>query len=365
VTKEKFMSWLNDFAEAAFSLNAGQTIEGYQPIDFYHFFPLWYDLFIDRTLLALKKIDALDKPYSELKNLFYTPSNLRSFLQKSIPSYMGLEKKNPESFKVFTSFIARMLTESCPKDPFGLATNPLYPDSEISEIIKQTTWQKADPSIAKLNGQLITAAGSLVHGLYNDLVTDLGWDAYGPYNNISYEGQSYSLLVRHFPNLQPSELWPQNFLASVKEVKIFQLYQNVQWHIGCVGCHTTLLSGNPITGLKYYVVTLDGKLCPPGQLKDLIRELGEKAEKIYMDIRKMDFEQLKQMVMLQECFQMKKVYDAAGMDWHPTEEMIGRIADKPLLTGLLPQGKFMDTLEEYKKTFGYYIFEEEVLKQTT
>jgi len=360
--KERYMRWINEFAKASFSLYSGNTISAFQPLDFFHFYGIWYDLWLERVIQAMEKIDAENKSFKELQPLLPTPSNLRALLQKAIPPYFGTDKSKKVLYARYTNFIARMLMEACPEDPFGLSRTPLHNQSEVEKIIRDIPWQPASAQEARLLGKLITAAGSLVHGLYNDVVTDFGWDAYGPYNNQAKDDEKYTLLVRDFPDLLPTELWGADFTPSVKSVQIYQLYQNVEWVIGCVGCHTIVKSGDPITGLKYYVVLADGKILGPEELRVLIMELATKAEKIYLEIRKKNFEELKEMVMLQECYQLKKLFEAAGLDWKPTARMKEIIKDKPLQTGILPHDVMMTNLEQYKKVFHLNEFEDEVLK---
>lgn len=355
------MSWIEEFAKGSYSLYAGNTIDAFQPLDFFHFYGLWYDLWLERVIEAMEKIDAENKSYKELSEILPTPSNMRALIQKAIPAYIGSDRSKKELYARYTNFIARMLIEACPEDPFGISRTPLHSEIERKELMQNIKWQSGTPQEARMIGKLITATGSLVHGLYNDVVTDFGWDTYGPYDNQDKDGQKYTLLIRNFPDLQPDGLWPKQLMASIKSLQIFQLYQAVQWSIGCVGCHTIVNSGNPITGLKYYSILADGKILTTEEGSQLIAELAEKAEKIYSEIRKKDFEQLKQMVMLQECYQLKALFELAGTDWKPTPEMLEAIKDKPLQTGILPQGVMMTDLEEYKKVFHLNEFKKEVL----
>jgi len=358
------MSWINEFAKGSFSLYSGNTISAFQPLDFFHFYGLWYDLWLERVITAMEKIDAEHKSYTELRDVLPTPSNIRALIQKAIPAYIGSDHSKKELYARYTNFMARMLMEACPEDPFGFTKTPLHKPAELGEIIKNTAWKAATPTEARMIGKLITATGSLVHGLYNDVVTDFAWDAYGPYDNQEMANQKYTLLIRNFPDLQPDLSWPKELEASISNLQIYQLYQDVDWVIGCVGCHTIVKSGNPITGLKYYSIIANGKQLNNEEVNKLIDELGMKAEKIYSEIRKKDFEQLKQMVMLQECYQLKALFDKVGMDWKPTPEMLAAIKNKPLQEGILPQGVMMTDLEEYKKNFHLIDFDQEVLKNS-
>lgn len=354
------MHWIKQFTKGTFGLFAGQVIEGFQPLDFYHFFPLWYDLWIKRIAEVIRKLDLDNKSFQEVKHLLPPPSNIRAIIIKIIPTYRGYQEKNADDLRLVTNFLARMLLESCPDDPFAISSSPYHTKQEVNQIVENLLWTDADVSKARNIGQLITAAGSLVHGLYNDVVTDLGWDAYGPYK-IILNNIEHSFLIRHFPNLSPEELWPKEYLSSTKEVLIYAAYQDVEWEISGVGCHTISKSGSPVSGMRKFAVTADGKYLSLDEIHNLIAELSKKAETIYREIRKMDFERLKQMVMLQECYQLKKMFDAVNTNWRPTEEMRDRIKNKPLADGILPRGKMMTDIQEYKKFFGITRFAKEVL----
>lgn len=355
-------NWIDEFARGSFSLYSGNTISSFQPLDFFHFYPMWYDLWVPRIAAAITTLGWSDKPYKEIGVFLPTPSNMRAILQKLIPSTLGHRTINKEETALVANFFARMLMEACPGDPFGFESNPLHREEEIKGIVTSTPWQEGAPATARNIGKLITAAGSLVHGLYNDVVTDFGWDTYGPYKNTEKDGALYTMLIRNFPDLRPN-LWPSEFLPSVKEVKIYQLYQDVEWVIGCVGCHTIVKSGDPISGLKYFAVVADGKVLTSEEIGVLTQELAEKAEKIYLEIRRKNFEELKEMVMLQECYQLHQMFEAAEMNWRPTEEMKALIKDKPLLENILPTGEMLTDVKKYKEVFGLNRFAREILDE--
>lgn len=350
------MSWVNDYSRATFQIYAGNTLESFQPLDFFHFYPMWYDVWIARIVKALDALKAEEKHYRELKHLLPVPSSMRAILQKIVPSYRAFRQKDIDDVRRVTLFFVRMLEEACPSDPFGLSSTPLHTPDDVQEWIATIPWRDGNPAMARQCGRLVATAGSLVHGLYNDLVTDFGWDAYGP-----YELGNETLLLRHFPDLQPEDLWPREFLGSVKELKLYGWYEGVDWKIACVGCHTLVNGGNPINGLLKYAVAADGNFLAEEAIGGLVQEFATKAEAIYRQIRSMDFEQLKEKVMLQECYQLKKIFDAAELDWRPSGEMTARIAAQPLLTGLLPRGVLMTDVESYKDIFGIRQFAKEVL----
>ena len=353
------MSWIKDFSKSAITMFKGQVIEAWQPLDFYHFFPLWYDLWLSRVAQVITTLNLEFKSYSEIKNILPLPSTMRAILIKIIPSYYANPADSKNDYRLVSNFFARMLQESCPEDPFAYSKNPFHSKTDINTIINSTSWDTVNPLVAKKIGQLITATGSLVHGFYNDLVTDLGWEAFGPYNLET--GQE--LLIRFFPNLQPLEIWPEDFLASIKELTIYGIYQEVDWKINFVGCHTTSSGKTPVEGMKKISVYADGQVLNIEKLDNLINEFSEKAIKIYQKIRSMNLEEIKVLAMKQECYQLKKLFDQAGVEWQPTIEMQERVKNVPLLKNIFPQGKMIQTVEEFEEIFGIHKFRQEVLEE--
>lgn len=353
------MNWIDEFAEASFSLYSGNTLSAFQPLDFFHYYGLWYDLWLRRVAKAMDALDVERKSYQELRHLLPTPSSMRALLQKAIVAYIG-KSESPDLYRRYTSFIVRMLREACPSDPFGKTSTPLHSEREVGELVAHTAWEKGTPGAARALGKLLASTGSLVHGLYNDVVTDFGWDAYGPYPTEK-DGGPFTLLIRYFPDLQPG-LWSETLEAPVRTIEIRQLYMSdVKWSIGCVGCHTLLIEGDPIHGLAHFAAYADGRPISLKKINELTAELAIRGEAIYREIRTKDFEQLKEMVMLQECYQLKKLLDAAGVDWTPTEEMKAAVQGKPLLTGLFPTEQLLTNLDDYKEAFGINRFAREVV----
>lgn len=357
------MKWIEQFSKGTFGIYAGQPLEGFQPIDYFHYYPLWYDLWIDQIADVMDKLDLDHKSYQELSDLLPPPSNMLAIVQKTIPSYQGFAGEvNKENLKKVTNFLARMLLEVRPNDPFCESSNPSHNAAEVKQLVDELKWRDADEVMARKIGQLIAAAGSFVHGLYNDLVTDFGWEGYGPYR-VDIDGKEQVMLIRHFPDMIPRELWSDNFLGSVKDVKVYTTYEGVEWKMSGVGCHTILLSGSPVQGMRKYAVLADGKSIGVEEIDNMIGDYSSKAEALYREIKKKDFEGLKEMVIQQECYQLKKIFDEANVDWKPTDEMMARVKGKELVKGMLPYGKMMETVDEYREVFGINKFEDEVLKE--
>ncbi len=66
--------------------------------------------------------------------------------------------------------------------------------------------------------------------------------------------------------------------------------------------------------------------------------------------------------MLQECCQLKKLFEAADIDWQPTDEMLAS-TKKPLLKNIIPHDRMIASLAEYENVTGITKFAKEVLNE--
>lgn len=356
------MSWIDEYSKATFHVFSGQVLAGFQPLDFFHFFPLWYDLWIHDIAEALKKINAQEKSYKEMQDILPTVSNMRAILIKVIPCYMGVKNPDDKEFAYVCNFFARMIKEACPADSFAESKSQIHSEKELQVLLPSILFHTASVDEARLIGQLITAAGSLVHGLYNDVVTDYGWDAYGPYT-IKEHNEKRTFLIRDFPDLSPTALWEKKLLPNITSLKIYSTYtQETEWFIRSVGCHTMSTGESPVRSMREWAVEADGVFLKKEDVKILIDVLSKKAELIYKKIRGKDFEMLKQMALEQELYQTHRLMQAAGMNAKPSKEMLGRIQGKELMTNLFPLDELMETQEQFQKVFGINSFKEKVLQ---
>lgn len=361
VISVKSMSWIKDFAKGTHSLFSGQTLEGLQPIAFTEFWPMYYDLWVSKTVDAIERLNLGNKTYKEIKDILPNPSSIRIQVIKLILSYGGMIEIDKIKIKKFADFFARMSIESSPEDNFCEHSHRVHSKEEIENILNGIDLKEADLEKARFIGRLNTTLGSMVHGLYNDCSTDLGWDVFGPYEIVK-EGKKLSFLIRYFPDMSPVEIgWDKSLLSKYKEITIYSFYENVEWEIKTVGCHTMPISGSPVTGMRYFSVVADGKNLTLNEISSLIEENSQKAEDVYKEVRKKDFEDLKMMILLQDSFQLKKLFDAAGMDWRPDSEMVGRIKDKPLVEPFLPKTELVANLEDYIEKFGIRKFAKDIL----
>ncbi len=323
---------------------------------------LWYDLFIKKTHRAFEKIDIKNiDDLDMLKNILPTVSNLRFILFKTIFSSVFLQddrrEKSKRSYQYVFNFILEVIHKLVPLDSYCVKTNLYFTQNEVEERIGELKIKSVeDISESKLIAKFNLGLTSLVHGIYNDIVTDFGIDVYGPYK-VVIGGERYTLLIKHFPFLNPKDLrWPSEFLPSVKEIYLYNFYQGVKWEIKSVGCHTNIISGNSVDGLKKYAAIADGKILSKDKIEVLTENFLKKARNLYLYIMESGFEEQKIQALYQECFQFKKIFDKAGLDWRPNEELLNRMKGEKINAS---EGS-VKNIEDYRRVFKIDKFKEEM-----
>lgn len=354
VTKN-YPKWIDEYAKASYQLFSGNVLEAFQPLDFNHFYPLWYDLWIDQIFKAIGKLDKRNIKIKNLIKYFPPSSSVRAILQKIISSFPHLKRQENFKFRKIVNFFYEILKHQCKKDIFAQKSNLIHSQREITDILAKTNWQKSTKEIAQDLGRLCMGIGHLVNGLYNDVVTDMSWDVYGPYNIHKKSNQRSILVIRDFPNLKPQELWQEiksvrNF--KYKRITVYTIYKNLNCHIGYVGCHTTFSGGILTENMLRYAIIVDGKYKNNFlQIEGLKKYFLNLAKAQWPRLKNLNFEKLKQKVLLQECYQLHKFFNFLNMDWRPTQEMVLRVKNKPLLKNIYPRGRIVN-FKEYCEYFG-------------
>lgn len=353
--KNNYPKWIDDYAKASYQLFAGNVLKAFQPLDFYHFYPLWYDLWLDRIYQAIKKFRSMKYDISKAVKNFPVPSSSRAVLQKFIIIFPNLTNQKTDQFKEIINFFVEVLENTNKEDVFAYKKNIIHDSNEVQDILKKIELRKATRESAQEIGRIILGMGSLVNGLYNDVVTDMGWDSYGPYDvTEEMKGRESILLIRHFPNLKPIELWPEYLEIrdyKFKDVKIYTIYKDIECRINWLGCHPTF-NGSLVDNMVQYALLVDGKFINDlEKIKEIKNYYLKLASDQYLRVKQMNFEQLKQKALLQECYQLHTFFEFLGMDWWPTKEMINRVEGKELFRGLYPTGELID-FDLYCQNFG-------------
>lgn len=340
-----YPAWIDDFAKGAYGLIGGNVLEGYQPIDFYHFNPLWYDLFLQKIKQAIDLLKEQKITVEEMSSFLPTPSLIRSILIRIIPTLPHLPAQFREDYLAVLDFLVQSLQTKMKVDVFALEKNLVHSSKEVREIILKNKFYQTDTKLAKKIGAICLVAGHLINGLYNDVNTDYAWEVYGPYNVSQFFGEDHEMLVRCFVDLNPVNLWPHLTKNGIEKLQIITVYEKAGSSIHFVGCHTNY-KNQPTKSMRWASIKIKTT-----EKVEIFSHLAEKAEKHYCQVKNMDLKTLKLKSQEQDLYCFKGIFDKTGLDWHPSEEMGTRALCKMVKFNLFSYGKLLN-FEEFCDEFG-------------
>ena len=300
------------------------------------FYTWWLDLQLKRIDEAVRLLQQSDYTETQYRSVLPSTSAIRTLLHFMLlawPDFRYYEREGLESvYKNLFHFFIQYLHTIHTEDPYVSRKNVIHSEAEIARMLSDHSFATpSSPAEAKNISALILGAGTMVHGLFNDVVTDMGWDGYGPYS-VRFANQEQEFVQRVFPDLRPTALnWPADLYPSVDTLIIYALYDpSVQWEFHVLGCHTFLAGGNVVAGLRHYSVVVDGTALSQADIVALKTELMEKSQRIYQHIYATPYEDQKKQALRQECYRFKTLFDAVDMNWEPTTAMEERVANKTI-----------------------------------
>ena len=214
-------------------------------------------------------------------------------------------------------------------DPYGFTSNIQHSPEQVRRMLHEIPWQTGEPEHARLLGKLYTAALHLVHGLYGDIYTGYSADNFGEYDASPKYGKNHALVIRHFADLKPLEVWPGAEGVPCKTLDIYTVYRNVRFTCDAISCHS-VFEGSVVENLVDFAVSVDGKFVDSmASLQALKDDLAEHAIRQWRELMRKDFEDMKQAGLTQRSYVFKPLYELVGMDWRPTKAMRQAVKGKP------------------------------------
>lgn len=354
--KRKYPKWIDEYTGSIQRLFQGMDLRTLEPLDCFHFHPLYSDLWLEYIHQAISKFKEKKLPFSQAAKTLPNPSSVRAVIEFLVMHYNNLVKDKKEidkkKIRKIFDFFVRVLRAKNKKDIFAFQENIGHSEKEIKSLIKKIKWQKGTPEISRSLGKLYLGASSLINGLMSDWCTDNGIEIWGPYDLSKDYGTDTILVIREFPRLKPVNLWPQAKKYKYKEIKIYTIYQKVKLRIEFVGCHS-VFNGNLVKNLLHYALTVDGKFV--SRLKEiemLSCYLIKLAQVQYRRVKKLNFEALKQKIITQEFYQLKDFFQLVGVDFKPPSLFKQRLKGKKLLKGRYPLKTTKMPLKEVNRHFG-------------
>lgn len=295
-----------------------------QPYDFAKLNPFYAKEWVAKVNLLMKKAKEQKISPKQLTTCWPTASSCRTQLFFTLidMKYAKTKKEDREEIADFFWGMAKSLYK---KDVCGLEASILRNEDGITKLLGKISLAKANPSVAKLLGRLYNAIHSYGCGLNTDLYVDYTLETEGPYDLSPIYGPNTILVVKKAVNLRPVELWPETKRLSADNVTIYCVYRNVGLKMHAYSLHT-LYKGDVINNLAYFAVEVDGnQVTSVEQLSKLKEELEKACKEQWLRLKSRDFENMKALGPAIRNYGMKRVFEAVGMDWHPSRSMIDAV----------------------------------------
>ncbi len=342
---QKYPAWVDEYAKAFHNAFAKMVPNSWGPLDAFALIAALNGSFIAKVHEAVQIVKAEGRLPEEVGKSFSSPSSLRAALYFLMWEYQNAEEKNREQFKEVVEFLVGVLEHMAERDTFAHSQNIAHSPEKIAAVLNDAEWQEANPAIAREIGKLYNSLASLVFALYTDFFPQDSHEIYGPYDASAKFGDGTILVMKHFPKIRPSEVWPVASAFKHYDAKIFQVFRDVRFNCEVVGMHS-LYDGDIINSLAAYSVVIDGVARnDPAEIKALADHFASIATEIAVAREELSKEELKKKILELECYQFFVLFKLAGMDWRPTGEML-RLAETAVVPARFEMDQF-PSFEEY------------------
>lgn len=329
-SNKKYPKWIDEFTRSIHNAFKGMVPCVWGPIDGLSLVGFLNGSFISKLHKAITYIKNKGVEIEDVAKMFSCPSTLRAGVFYLLWEYQNSKYKDRNQFREVIEYLIKILSFLSKKDLFAYKSNICHTDEELVDILKKTEWQDGDREKARELGKLYNSLSALVFALYKDFFPQESLETYGPYDASSKFGKTAILLIKHFPKIKPVELWPKIERLKYSDIKIFQIYKNVEFRCEFAGFHS-IYRGNVIDNLIAYSVIVDGSnwysIDKIKKLTDYLAKVATKQSLVYESLSK---EELKKKILEWECYQFVDFFKFANMDWRPTEGMWDAVKDKDI-----------------------------------
>ena len=348
-----YPNWIDEHARSVYQAWIGMVPSQWGALNFLELLTHLDGTFIKKMHQAVRTLKK-ERSVEEVAKSISSPSVLRCAFWYLTQEYATAEHKDKATFREVAEYLVEILRFRVPVDTFALTQNLGIRQEEIERMLKETPWQEGNPASARELGKLYNSAAAVAFALYRDFFPQVSHEVYGPYDANSRFGEGCILLVKDFPDLKHTELWPQTHSFSIGTLKIFQILQGVSFSCDWIGMHSRY-EGDLINGLRASAVMANGQfVSSPEEIKKVRGALEHAAVEHSSVYEKMSIDEWIIKTLEWECFQFINFFKLAGMDWKPTKEMLENTKGKPV-----PLGVSVDSFppfEEYGTNPEYEIY---------
>lgn len=322
-------SWVDDFVSSYDKAIHDMDWDTLRPFSFLQFHPLYASQWRSKIISLLDACKNQGISDADLAKLGWDAGIWRDqlfFLSLDMKSARVPVEKRLAVFEFFN----RGILASVFRDHYGKNSNIGHKQSEVSAMLREYPWHHGNPEHARQLGKLYSAAIHLVHALYGDIYTGYSADNFGPYDVSRKYGKGHILVIRKFRDLKPLDVWPRVDSFPCKSLWIYTVYSGVSYSCDAISCHS-IFKGNVLEGLVDWSVRADGDfVVSPAAISALTDDLMPLAVGQWQRLTSLPFEEAKQKWLELRCFIFKALFERAGLDWRPSDEMRDAVRGKKL-----------------------------------
>lgn len=338
------MEEVNNFITSIQTALGDMELGTLKPMDWFEFHPLFSKEWFSHMQ---RIIDASEgKNLTKLAGTLSGPTQLRVWLYYTLLD-MKCAKISKEERERIVRFYHQLQRKTSQRDLWGLAgTNIAHSEEQITSILQNIQFQQGSKELAKTLGRIYSAGFQYINALYTDFYTDYGVEIYGPYDVSKKYGPGHILVIRHFTDLLPNDLWNNVEGLTKKDVKIYTVYKDVKFSCDFISCHSNY-EGSVIDNLVEFAVEADNKILTFEEIKSLQEKLELSAMAQWRRLKGLEFEDLKQKGVQIRCYAFKKLCEELNLNWKPSQEMLDAVKDKPFDRSLWNLPEEEDERNEY------------------
>ncbi len=340
--KKKHPQWIDEYADAFYTSFQQHDVRVHMPFSGWDFYPLFADLLVDKVHAAVEALQQKGLAASKIVDQLPNHASMKFKFPELILSFKTANTDPAIARRVSDFFVEAVQERAHGKE---LWLNNKLQAHDGGRLAKEKKFVPGNRAHASEIGKIITGCATLAHGLYNDFCPDISYDVYGPYDVSDVYGEGSTLIIRSFPDLSPSELWPEKKLP-YKSISVYTVYKGLTARPTFVPCQM-ILEQNPHDHFTHYQVEIDGRFVTEiDELKKIRETILKIGSELYVEYQSLGFEKHKELWLWQHGYQLKGLFDAAGLDWKPSRQMLARVRNKELIptiaTYQMPRKEFYE-----------------------
>lgn len=338
-------SWIDDYSKAVKDFTYEHDPNSHQPFNAFYFYPYYFDLWLDKVYRAIVLVKSKGASDEEIFSKMSSPSSLRFVFYTIVNMTAYLKYSRTKSRIIIDFFFKCLSSQSRDNNVFHQERILLRNDEELKKILANSQKIKIK-SEQQLISRLIGTLLMYNHILYNDYSTDYGCSIEGP-----YKIDDKIILIRNYPDLSPKHLWPELENLTLKNKKIITVYRNVSIKMRYMSTHL-IAKNNYQDNLIAYQAFSNGKLLNDLSCLDkIIKDIAKTTSQLYEKVRKKNMSEIKELFLRQQGYELKWLFDLAGLDWKPGNKKLRRAQKSRVRRKISPVSK-PKTKAEYESHIG-------------